>query len=195
MTSSPSGIYGNFGQVNYSSAKLGLLALAKTLAVEGDKYNIKCNTIVPVAASRLTEDLMPEDMLSLFDPKYVAPIVAYLSHETCPTNGDVFEAAGGFYGKYQWQRSKGKVFQDPNKVTIEDIQNSWKEIVDLSSGFSSPSSMQDHTFKLIGQLKGFSEEGEEESPSNQAVSNNPENNDQVVFNCTNNDMILYALSG
>lgn len=137
MTSSPAGIYGNFGQANYSAAKLALLALAKTLAVEGGKNNIFCNTIVPVAASRLTEDLMPEDVFEMLHPKYVAPIVAYLCHDSCEANGEVLEAAGGYYGRYEWRRSAGKVFS-PEVPTLENIRDSFGEICDMSKSTTHP---------------------------------------------------------
>ncbi|XP_027195391.2 peroxisomal Multifunctional enzyme type 2 [Dermatophagoides pteronyssinus] len=186
MTASPSGIYGNFGQANYSSAKLGLLALAKTLAIEGSKYDIKCNTIVPVAASRLTEDLLPEDIFNLLQPSCVAPMVGYLCHESCPTNGDVIEAAGGYFGRYQWQRSRGKVFTDTNQITIEDIQNNWQQITGMSEGYSNPTSMEDHTVLLMTQLR--SGEDINESITNQSQP------DRVYIDLTVEDAILYALS-
>ncbi len=212
MTSSPSGLYGNFGQANYSSAKLGLLSLAKTLAVEGAKYNIRANTILPVAASRLTEDLLPEDLLELFAPRYVAPMVALLVHEACPANGEVFEAAGGFYGRYQWQRSAGKVFSEPSSVTPEAIRDAWNEVVDikLGKGSSSPSSMAEHTFKLISQLRGEEvpeEEGKEEEEVGDIIVEDQKRSSSVVVSdegdgasktlittLTPQDVILYALS-
>lgn len=152
-------------------AKLGLLSLAKTMAVEGAKYNIKCNTIVPVAFSRMTEDIFPEELKEKFNPKFVAPMVAFLSHESCPVNGEVFEAAAGYYGQYRWQRSKGCIFSQPDAVTMEDIASSWDALTDMSQS-SSPSSMQgnqlnfsgffkltirliaDHMMTLLGQLNG-----------------------------------------
>ena len=142
-------------------------------------------------------------------PQYVAPIVVFLCHETCPSNGDVYEAAGGFFGKYRWQRSKGKVFADPNSVTLEHIRDSWNEVTNMND-YSSPASMQgeltnvmlplgmtnclriDHTFKLISQLR------HEDFPDNQQsdqVSAEDSHLKQLVTSYTAQDVILYALSG
>lgn len=115
--------------------------MARTLAIEGEKYNIKCNTIVPVAATRMTEDIFPDEMKDRFNPKYVAPMVGYLCHETCPVNGEAFEAAAGYFGQYRWQRSKGKVFEKPEQVSIEDIDKSWNELTDWKES-TNPNSMQ-----------------------------------------------------
>lgn len=82
------------------------------------------------------------DIFNLLQPSCVAPMVGYLCHESCPTNGDVIEAAGGYFGRYQWQRSGGKVFTDTNQITIEDIQNNWQQITGMSEGYSNPTSME-----------------------------------------------------
>lgn len=75
MTSSNSGLYGNFGQANYSAAKMGLVGLANTVAIEGSRNNIHCNVIVPTAASRLTEDILPPDVFNELKPELIAPVV------------------------------------------------------------------------------------------------------------------------
>lgn len=87
MTSSNSGMYGNFGQANYSAAKMGLIGLANTVAIEGAKNNIHCNVILPTAASRMTEGILPDMLFNELKPQLIAPVVVYMCHESCEENG------------------------------------------------------------------------------------------------------------
>ena len=80
VATSTSGLFGNFGQANYGAAKLGLVGLINTLAQEGAKYNIKANALAPIAATRMTEDILPPEVLKNLTPEFVAPVVAYLVH-------------------------------------------------------------------------------------------------------------------
>jgi len=96
MTTSSTGLYGNFGQANYGAAKLGLVGLMKTLALEGAKYNVRVNTIAPLAATRMTEDLMPPELLAKMGPETVAPAAVYLVSEDAPTNVVLNAGGGGF---------------------------------------------------------------------------------------------------
>lgn len=127
-TTSAAGIYGNFGQANYSAAKLGILGLAQTLALEGRKRNIFVNTIAPIAGSRLTETVLPPDVVAALQPKAVSVLVAYLCHESCTENGSLFEVGGGFFAKLRWQRAKGKIFRTGRALLPESIQKAWETI-------------------------------------------------------------------
>lgn len=132
MTSSAAGLYGNFGQANYSMAKLGLLGLANTLAVEGAAKNVHVNTIAPLAGSRLTKTVLPEDILQHLDPGYVSPLVAYLCHESCEDTGAVFEVGGGFMGRLRWARAEGKMMRLGREIRPEDVAQHMPQISDFA---------------------------------------------------------------
>jgi len=129
MTTSAAGLYGNFGQTNYSAAKMGLVGFMNTLKLEGGKYNIKVNTVAPVAASRLTEDVMPPDMFAKLQPDFIAPLVLYLSSEECQDTGSIFNAAAGFYNRAAMVTGPGTLLGGgENPPSVEDIRDNWDKI-------------------------------------------------------------------
>jgi len=128
FTASAAGIYGNFGQSNYAMAKLGLVGLSNTLAIEGKKKNIRVNAIAPIAGSRMTETVLPPNLIEALKPEYVSPLVVLLSHESCEETGGLYEVGGGFYAKLRWERSEGKTFRLGRVLTPELLQRSWGDI-------------------------------------------------------------------
>lgn len=116
--SSASGLYGNFGQANYSAAKLGVVGLALTLAKEGEAKNIRVNVVAPVAGSRMTETVMPPDLVAALKPEYVAPVVLLLGHESCPDTGAIFEVGAGWVAQVRWQRNE--VRKTPRHGVVEE---------------------------------------------------------------------------
>ncbi|OBG28616.1 SDR family oxidoreductase [Mycobacterium sp. E3198] len=131
VATSTSGLFGNFGQTNYGAAKLGLVGLINTLALEGAKYNIKANAIAPIAATRMTEDILPKEVLEKLTPEYVAPVVAYLCTEECPDSASVFVVGGGKVQRVALFENQGLNFDKP--PSVDDIASHWTEISDLSS--------------------------------------------------------------
>ncbi|MBK9263333.1 MAG: SDR family NAD(P)-dependent oxidoreductase [Polyangiaceae bacterium] len=128
FTSSAAGIYGNFGQANYSMAKLGMVGLSSTLALEGKKRNIIVNTIAPIAGSRMTETVLPPEIIDALKPEYVSPLVAYLCHESNSDTGGLYEVGGGFFAKLRWERTEGKTIRLGKQIRIEDIQRDFGKI-------------------------------------------------------------------
>ena len=131
VATSTSGLFGNFGQANYSAAKLGLVGLINTLAQEGAKYNIKANAMAPIAATRMTEDILPPEVFKKLTPEYVAPIVAYLCTEEVPDTASVFIAGGGKVQRVALFQNKGVTFD--HVPTVDDVAAQWSTIDDLSA--------------------------------------------------------------
>jgi len=126
---SSSGIYGNFGQANYAAAKMGLVGMTNTVAIEGAKNNVLCNAIAPAALSRMTENIFPAEMHDRLNPKFVAPLTLYLCHETCEENGSVIEVGGGWAGKIRFESAEGALFAHKSAPpTVEDVERNFAKI-------------------------------------------------------------------
>jgi len=152
LTSSVAGVYGNFGQANYSAAKLGLVGLSNTLSQEGRKYNINSNVIVPMAASRMTKDLLPEELIAQLSPDHIAPVVAWMCHKDCSDTGKIVEALAGWAAAYRWQRSQGVVLSSNEEAaSIEKVRDSWAKLLDFEGG-DYPSSHQEATMDVMMRL-------------------------------------------
>ncbi|OCU02212.1 hypothetical protein XELAEV_18007973mg [Xenopus laevis] len=171
MTSSAAGIYGNFGQANYSAAKLGLVGLSNTLAIEGTKYNIQSNCIAPTAGSRLTQTVMPQDLLDALKPEYVTPLVLWLCHESCQETGSLFEVGAGWVGKLRWERSLGAIIRQTNRpMTPEAVRDEWAKICDFDNA-DKPQTIQDSInplYQVLSQVD--SEKGVSMNPTSHGTS-------------------------
>lgn len=131
MTTSASGIYGNFGQANYAAAKLGLFGLTQSLALEGSKYNILVNAIAPLAGSRMTETIMAPEVIAALKPEYVSPLVAYLCHDSFRETGGLYEVGAGWMAKLRWQRTQGAFLPtEADGFSPEDVAAHWEKITD-----------------------------------------------------------------
>ena len=126
MTTSASGLYGNFGQSNYGAAKMALVGLARTLAHEGARYDIRVNCLAPAAATRMTEDIMPQPMLELLAPESVTPGLLALVDEEAPT-GAILTAGAGVFACARIYETPG-VYLPPAERTPERVRERWEEI-------------------------------------------------------------------
>ncbi|KAM5468225.1 bifunctional hydroxyacyl-CoA dehydrogenase/enoyl-CoA hydratase fox2 [Microsporum audouinii] len=204
-TTSTSGIYGNFGQANYASAKLGILGLSRTLALEGAKYNIRVNTIAPNAGTDMTRTIMPEELVQALNPNQVAPLVILLCSELLPepaTKG-LYECGSGWTGKTRWQRSGGHGFPVDIELTVEDVAKAWPKIVDFDDGRADhPDDTLAGTESIMANINNkVGETKKDEAPKggDQGILSNISKAKEMKaegtpFDYTDKDIILYSLS-
>lgn len=155
-----------------------------TLALEGQKYNIHCNTIVPTAASRLTEDILPPEIFAELRPSLIAPVVAWLCHEDNEDNGSIIDSGAGWAAKCQMFRGSGAHLRKSitDEVSVEDVRDSWEKVTDLSKA-SPLTTIQEATANLMTVLEDFK--------SNSTLGNVVKDD----FSYTPRDLIIYALGG
>ncbi|KAI9709879.1 MAG: bifunctional hydroxyacyl-CoA dehydrogenase/enoyl-CoA hydratase fox2 [Candelaria pacifica] len=161
-TTSSAGLFGAFGQTNYSAAKLSQVGFTETLAKEGYKYNILANVIAPIAASRMTETVMPPDVLQALKPEWVVPLVAVLVH---PSNtnetGSIFEVGGGHVAKLRWERAKGALLKTDSTLTPGAILKKWDNVNDFSEPSYPTGTAKFMELLEEGQKLGSNDKGEQ----------------------------------
>lgn len=140
LTTSASGLYGNFGQANYTAAKMGVVGLMRTLAIEGRKSNILVNAISPVAGTRLAGGVEVQGGAPL-DPAHIAPLAVALTHAKCPTTGEIFLATGGWYARTAMLLGSGWSAPSAAENTAENLIAHFNSARDLSSVSEPPDAM------------------------------------------------------
>ena len=151
VTSSSSGLYGNFGQSNYGAAKLGVVGLMNTLRAEGAKYDIRVNALAPVAHTRMTDELLPDEAKELLKPEEVTPGVLFLVSKDAP-NGMILAAGAGVYAAARIFETQG-VFLEPEDRTPEMIAANLDTVLD-TEGQQELMSGNEQTMKFLGRATG-----------------------------------------
>lgn len=136
FTSSAAALFGNFGQTNYCSAKMGLIGFMNSLRLECTKYNIHVNTVAPLAKSQMTENLLPPDILDKMLPEYVAPIVLYLCSDEIKESGGIYNAGFGYFNKVAITSGPGCFIDPCGSITPEDIAEKFADISEMENSKS-----------------------------------------------------------
>ncbi len=136
LITSANGLYGAFGQANYSTAKAAMVGFAKTLASEGSSKGIKVNTLAPGGGTAMTATVLPPELVAKWKAEYAVPCLAYLCSEELDASGRVFEAAGGWMAEVRWHRSPGAFFDIERGFSVEDVRDAWGRITDFSDAGS-----------------------------------------------------------
>ena len=154
MTTSSSGLGGNFGQANYSAAKLGCVGLAKTLHLEGAKYNIRVNSLAPTAGTRMTEDIFPEEAFKAFKAENVVPAALFLVSEDAPSNAIV--GAGAGVCQSAWVTMNEGVLLPEGERTVEGFAAAWDKISDRSTDAPIQNGMEQsmHAMEMLQKTAG-----------------------------------------
>lgn len=167
---------------------MGLIGLANTIAIEGAKYNVHCNVIVPTAASRLTEDIFPPDLFEELKPDLIAPVVAYLCHDSCQENATIIDSAAGWAGKCHVVRSQGALLrtQIGEGVSLENVRDNWDRVTNMGrENVNRLNSTQEATLSLVNALETLRE----------GRGSGGQTSLSEAFSFTSKDLILYALGG
>jgi len=160
FTTSAAGLYGNFGQTNYSAAKMGVVGLMNTLKLEGERYGILVNTIAPIAATRLTEDILPPDLAGQLKPEFIAPMVLYLSSKECNHTGLIINAGAGCFNRAAFVTGQGFLADGAGEPpSPEELLRNWQVINDIQTAreFSS-------TTEALGAMLEVSKSEESGAP-------------------------------
>ncbi len=154
MTTSASGIFGNFGQSNYGAAKTGVVGLMNVLRQEGTKNGIMVNTVAPIAATRMTEALFPPKILPYLGPHFVTTAAVWLASEKCALSGEIISAGAGYYAKAVMVEAEGVMFNPEKPVSLEEFDAAYGRITDLSKATPFPNSLAEveKVFKLTNKL-------------------------------------------
>jgi len=151
VTTSSTGLYGNFGQANYGAAKASLVGLMRTLRIEGERDNIRVNAICPVAATRMTENILPPAIAERMKPEYVSPGVVYLVSEDAP-NGVILTAAAGAFAVAQLYETEG-VYLGEAGLSAEEVRDNWSKIAD-PAGQQAYAAGQEQSQKFLRKVMG-----------------------------------------
>jgi NAD(P)-dependent dehydrogenase (short-subunit alcohol dehydrogenase family) len=152
-TTSASGLFGNFGQANYGAAKAGLAGLTRVLSIEGASRGVKVNAIAPIAATRMTEDILGE-LAAKVSPETVSPLVAYLAHEECSVTGHIYSVAGGRIARIFVAETHGIVLPENTAEGVRAHLAAIDEKDVDGQPVEEPSSLSDETTLIVKALTG-----------------------------------------
>lgn len=160
VTTSAAGLYGNFGQTNYSAAKLAVVGFMNSLKLEGARYGILVNAIAPLAFTRMGATVFPDSLATILRPELVVPVVAYLCSDQCVQSGEIITAVAGSYARVQVVESKGVRLDAFDQITPEMIADRYEAIADMTGAASFSSARESFSAARLPTLREMDESGQ-----------------------------------